>query len=185
MKALGMIEVYGYLAAVEALDSALKAANVKMVEVTPVKGGLVAVMVTGDVGATGAAVAAAAAAAERVGRVVSKHVISKPAEDAARLLGKRPETGDTLPTGSDPTPHTGGSSMKVNFPEAKGEEMPIVEDSSAMKGLMEKKVSGMTVVELRKIARAMNLPGLTKHDIRFARKEGLIRAIEAHMEQGG
>ncbi len=49
MNALGMIETYGYLAAVEALDSALKAANVSLVDVTKVKGGLVTVMVEGDV----------------------------------------------------------------------------------------------------------------------------------------
>ena len=51
MKALGMIEVYGYLAAVEALDSALKAANVSLRDVVKVRGGLVTVMVEGDVGA--------------------------------------------------------------------------------------------------------------------------------------
>ena len=51
MKALGMIELYGYLAAVEALDSALKAANVSSLGATKVGGGLVTVMVEGDVGA--------------------------------------------------------------------------------------------------------------------------------------
>ena len=66
MNALGMIETYGYLAAVEALDSALKAANVSLVDVTKVKGGLVTVMVEGDVGAVKAAIDASAAAAERV-----------------------------------------------------------------------------------------------------------------------
>ena len=51
MKALGMIELYGYLAAVEALDSALKAANVSSLGATKGGGGLVTVMVEGDVGA--------------------------------------------------------------------------------------------------------------------------------------
>jgi len=88
MKALGMIEVYGYLAAVEALDSALKAANVSLVNVEKVKGGLVAVLVEGDVGAVKAAMDASAAAAERLGTVVSVHVIPRPAEDVARMLGR-------------------------------------------------------------------------------------------------
>ena len=70
MNALGMIETYGYLAAVEALDSALKAANVSLVDVVRVKGGLVTVLIEGDVGAVKAAVDASAAAAERVGTVV-------------------------------------------------------------------------------------------------------------------
>lgn len=91
MKALGMIEVYGYLAAVEALDSALKAANVSLLDVVCVKGGLVSVLVTGDVGATKAAMDASAAAAERVGRVISVHVIPRPADDIERMLGNGPK----------------------------------------------------------------------------------------------
>ena len=67
MKALGMIEVEGYLAAVEALDTALKAANVHTCKVSLVTGGLVSVFVSGDVGAVKAAIDSAAAAAERVG----------------------------------------------------------------------------------------------------------------------
>lgn len=88
MKALGMIEVYGYLAAVEALDSALKAANVSLVDVCKVKGGLVTVLVEGEVGAVKASMDASAAAVERVGRVVSVHVIPRPAVDVARMFTK-------------------------------------------------------------------------------------------------
>ena len=66
MKALGMIEVYGYLTAVEALDSALKAANVTRLDVVKVRGGLVTVLVEGDVGAVKAAMDASAAAAEQL-----------------------------------------------------------------------------------------------------------------------
>ena len=78
MKALGMIELYGYLAAVEALDSALKAANVSSLGATKVGGGLVTVAVVGDVGAVKAAVDAGAAAAQRVGELISVHVIPRP-----------------------------------------------------------------------------------------------------------
>ena len=86
MKALGMIEVYGYLTAVEALDSALKAANVTRLDVVKVRGGLVTVLVEGDVGAVKAAMDASAAAAERIGTVVSVHVIPRPASDVERML---------------------------------------------------------------------------------------------------
>ena len=55
MKALGMIETYGLVAAVEALDSALKAANVSLADMVRVKGGRVTVLVEGDVGAVKAA----------------------------------------------------------------------------------------------------------------------------------
>jgi len=89
MKALGMIEVYGYLAAVEALDSALKAANVTMVDVVLVQGGLVTVLITGDVGAVKAAMDASRTAAERVGRVISVHVIPRPSERIEKMLPAR------------------------------------------------------------------------------------------------
>lgn len=96
MKALGMIEVYGKLAAVEALDSALKAANVKLVNVSRVGGGLVTIMVTGDVGATKAAVEAGKAAAEQVGRIVSVHIIPRPSEDVGHMLTKEEIVSDKL-----------------------------------------------------------------------------------------
>ena len=70
MKALGMIELYGYLAAVEALDSALKAANVSSLGATKVGGGLVTVMVEGDVGAVKASVDAGTVAADKVGTAI-------------------------------------------------------------------------------------------------------------------
>ena len=75
MKALGMIEVYGRVGAIEGLDSALKAANVSLVNM------LTSVFVEGDVGAVKASIDAAAAAAERVGKLISAHVIPRP--DAA------------------------------------------------------------------------------------------------------
>ena len=91
MNALGMIETYGYLTAVEALDSALKAANVSLVDVVRVRGGLVTVLIEGDVGAVKAAADAAAAAAERVGEVVSVHVIPRPDKDVKSMLTAHPE----------------------------------------------------------------------------------------------
>lgn len=81
MKALGMIEVYGRVGAIEGLDSALKAANVSLVNMIRVGGGLTSVFVEGDVGAVKASIDAATAAAERVGKLISAHVIPRP--DAA------------------------------------------------------------------------------------------------------
>lgn len=80
MEALGMIETYGLVPAIEAADAMLKAAEVRLLERTFVKGGLVAVTVTGDVGAIKAAVDAGAAAAARLGEraLVSQHVIPRP-----------------------------------------------------------------------------------------------------------
>ena len=86
MNALGMIETRGLVAAIEAADAMLKAANVTLTRKEEVGGGLVTVMVRGDVGAVKAAVDAGAAAAERVGELISIHVIPRPHEELDWIL---------------------------------------------------------------------------------------------------
>ena len=74
-EALGMIETRGWVAMIEAADAMVKAANVSLVGMEKIGSGLVTVLVRGDVGAVKAATDAGAAAAQRVGEVVSVHVI--------------------------------------------------------------------------------------------------------------
>ncbi|MEA4928167.1 MAG: BMC domain-containing protein [Candidatus Limiplasma sp.] len=88
MIALGMIETRGLVGAIEAADAMLKAANVTLIGKTHVGGGLVTVMVRGEVGAVKAAVDAGAAAAERVGNLVSRHVIPRPHNEVNEILPK-------------------------------------------------------------------------------------------------
>ena len=75
---LGMIETKGLIGAIEAADAMVKSANVQLVGKEQVGGGLVTVMVRGDVGAVKAATDAGAAAAEKVGELISGHVIARP-----------------------------------------------------------------------------------------------------------
>jgi hypothetical protein len=104
---LGLIETLGLVAAVEAADAAVKAANVRLVGYELAKGdGRTTVKVLGDVGAVNAAIAAARAAAARVGRVVATRVIARPAEGLAGLIFS-PDTVGVLspavpPPGPDP-----------------------------------------------------------------------------------
>ena len=86
MIALGMIETRGLVGSIEAADAMLKAANVSLICKTHVGGGLVTVMVRGEVGAVKAAVDAGAAAAERVGNLVSCHVIPRPHDEVNGIL---------------------------------------------------------------------------------------------------
>ena len=79
--ALGLIETRGLVAAIEAADAMVKAANVRLIGREQIGGGLVTVMVRGDVGAVKAATDAAAAAAGKIGEIVSVHVIPRPHED--------------------------------------------------------------------------------------------------------
>jgi microcompartment protein CcmL/EutN len=84
--ALGMVETKGLVASVEAADAMVKAANVGLIGKVHVGGGLVTVMVRGDVGAVKAATDAGAAAAAKVGELVSVHVIPRPHSDVEHIL---------------------------------------------------------------------------------------------------
>jgi microcompartment protein CcmL/EutN len=77
-EALGMIETKGFVAMVEASDAMVKAARVELVGYEKIGGGLVTAVVRGDVAAVKAATEAGARAAERVGELVSVHVIPRP-----------------------------------------------------------------------------------------------------------
>ncbi|MBC7783077.1 MAG: BMC domain-containing protein [Burkholderiales bacterium] len=84
-EAIGLIETRGLVPAVEALDAALKAANVTFVDSHKVGNGLVAISLRGDVAAVRAAVDAAAEAGAKLGEVVSVHVIARPHPDVAKM----------------------------------------------------------------------------------------------------
>lgn len=198
MKALGMIEVYGYLAAVEALDASLKAANVSLLSVTCVKGGLVTVMVTGDVGATRAAVDAGAAAAERIGKVISVHVIPRPADSIEAMIG-----GNKVnKPGNDPSPTAPDSKKEMAIPGLDGTRTEEYRDESGtnmsdshksmtdskeyidLHAVNENSLRSMTVAQLRKMARDIKINSMTSKEIRFAQKERLIEAIYLFIGQG-
>ena len=207
MKALGMIEVYGYLTAVEALDSALKAANVTRLDVVKVRGGLVTVLVEGDVGAVKAAMDASAAAAERIGTVVSVQVIPRPASDVERMLKgpgggpktEPPETEPEEPGKSEPKePEPEGPEPEAGKaeepepepePEAPEPEKPaqaVMPDPAEPEGKPEagkaaavtpEEMKAMSVDGLRRLARELEIPSMTRAEIRYAKKQELIQKI--------
>ena len=182
MQALGMIEVYGYLTAVEALDSALKAANVSRLGVEKVRGGLVTVLVEGDVGAVRAAMDASAAAAERVGTVISVHVIPRPADDVTKMLkgGNTPEepappepeqpSEPETPVEPEVLAEPGSESMKAEEPEKTPQEVTAEE------------MQAMGVDALRRLARTLEIKNMTRAEIRFAKKQELIQKITEFRE---
>ena len=85
-EALGMIETRGLVAAIEAADAMVKAAEVELIGTEKIGSGLVSVMVRGDVGAVMAATEAGAAAASRLGEIVATHVIPRPHSDVEKIL---------------------------------------------------------------------------------------------------
>ena len=109
LQALGMVETKGLVGSIEAADAMVKAANVTLIGKVHVGGGLVTVMVRGDVGAVKAATDAGAAAAGRVGELVSVHVIPRP---HAEVEDDSAEAGRTVT--EDPMGSNSNSSCCMN-----------------------------------------------------------------------
>lgn len=86
LEALGIIETRGLVAAIEAADAMLKAANVQLVGTEKIGSGLVSVMVRGDVGAVKSAVEAGSANAGRLGEIIATHVIPRPHGDVEKII---------------------------------------------------------------------------------------------------
>lgn len=135
MQALGFIETRGLIAAIEGADAMLKAAEVRLVERTFVKGGIVTITVTGDVAACRASVDAAASAVARMGgTILSTHVIPRPHESLdGSMIGSvdpvwEPEeienTEDKLEEAFEEEPETADEETSKEEPEAAGEEKP-------------------------------------------------------------
>ena len=86
LEALGMIETRGLVAAIEAADAMVKAANVQLIGTEKIGSGLVSVMVRGDVGAVKSAVEVGTSAAQRLGEIIATHVIPRPHSDVEKIL---------------------------------------------------------------------------------------------------
>lgn len=187
--ALGMLETYGLIAAIEGLDAAVKAANVTLCGFKYVTGGLVTFFVTGDVGATKAAISAGQIAADRVGKVISAHVIPRPAESTTiiaspteRPAGRRRGTGihkrefpAKAPVKSEPLEKAKKESVPEIAPEKVEDVKKTVETET--KGYTEEQLRAIKTTDLRKLARDIPNIGLSKIEIRDAKKEPLIEAI--------
>ncbi len=195
--ALGMLETYGLIAAIEGLDAAVKAANVTLCGFKYVSGGLVTFFVTGDVGATKAAISAGQIAADRVGKVISSHVIPRPAESTTiiaspteRPAGRRRGTGIHRREFPAKAPVKSESAQKPEEPKSVPESAPApknveepvksekpVNEVKPVKGYTEEQLREIKTTDLRKLARTIPNIGLTKVEIRDAKKEPLIEAI--------
>lgn len=86
MEALGMVETRGLVAAIEAADAMVKAADVKLIGTEKIGSGLVTVMIRGDVAAVKSATEAGSSAATRLGEIVAVHVIPRPNQDVEKIL---------------------------------------------------------------------------------------------------
>lgn len=203
MKALGMIEVYGRIGAIEGLDSALKAANVSLVNMVRVGGGFTSFFIEGDVGAVKAAIDVAETSAGRVGSVVSSHVIPRPDQSVRNLLNMNQQQSPKNQKSTDnkidkekvdnlieSKSISENKSKENSFPPNKVDDdvekklddivEEKLEDNAAANA---KKYEALTVVELRKAARDIEALNLTKQEIKFAKKKELLDAIKKAIEK--
>lgn len=208
LKALGLIEVRGYLGAIHAADSALKAANVTCIGCEKVKGGLVTVKLLGDVGAIKAAVEAAEMAAESLGVLIGSHVIARLHEETAKLIlpqvkivtssaqdedrkeaanGLAPiaarieESGNVVeyPTNQYTTTEEKPEDVSSSVADQSKESLPPTPTLAHI--IRGRSLRDMKVVELRRLARKLKIKTMTFNEIKFAKKDKLILEIEKHM----
>jgi microcompartment protein CcmL/EutN len=190
LSALGMIETKGLVAAVEAADSMVKAANVSLIGKEHVGGGLVTVMVRGDVGAVKAATDAGAAAAAKVGELISVHVIARPHDELQPILSgsddKIAAQGETTEPEISEKPAV-KISVKPTAPIAEKKPGAVKPAARSKESGAKKKPSGanadiesMSVVQLRKFARSMKGFPIEGREISKANRATLLGLIKKH-----
>lgn len=175
MQALGLIEVIGYPAAIEAADAALKAANITLSGVSKVGSGIMTVQLFGDVGAITAAVEAGGSAAERIGKVRATHVIPRVDES---LIGKVIQAGTSKANDEKKVLNT----VPINEPEvAENNDASSLSQQSAEVSLNEEVISAEDLskksnTELRELIQTLGISVSVKK-LREAKKSELIKMI--------
>ena len=204
MKALGLIETKGTLAAVEAADAMVKAADVTLVEKTRVGGGLVTITVTGDVAAVQAAVAAGVAAVERIAAssLAAKLVIPRPHEELEILFTPKGPGGKTDPGVRDEEElEAEGAAVGETVEEVVGDVVGEVEESphpalpekldrQTLDSIIEKygiaegmaMGDGLKVTALRTLAREYGELKISGREVSKANKQLLLEELKSYYE---
>ena len=228
-KALGMIEILGRTGAVEALDAALKAADVELVSMVRVGGGITTIFFEGDVAACKASCEAGGAAADRISKVLSVHVIPRPdpsvramldqdrsgyyeggrfpyydpdnydsradeeikdetdaapavqsraAEETPAAQAAAPEMPEAAkapePAEAAAAPEAKEAAQTKTAPEAKEVAQTKAAPEAGEIALSDEELNGMTVNQLRRLARATDGYPLSRQEIKFAKKDELL-----------
>jgi microcompartment protein CcmL/EutN len=193
--ALGLIETRGLVGAIEAADAAVKAADVELIGKERADAGLMTIKIRGEVAAVRAAVDAGAAAAQRVGELVSTHVIPRPDDETEILIyppssqtreqttavqervpprrSRRARGEERTAAPPDTTSDDPNIGIPAPGPEAAqtGGELPTDDDTYLQQ------LTGMTVHELRKHARKSAGLSIAGREISRANKGDLIREL--------
>jgi len=169
--ALGMVETRGLIGSIEAADVMVKTANVHILGTEYIRNGLVTVKIAGEVAAVKAAVDAASAAAARVGQVVSTHVIPRPAADVEFIL----KTFQKQAPVEEEAPKEEQKPKKEKPPKTSPEQETLFVGAGIEE--YQKELEGMTVPQLRTLARSEGGLGIAGRQISKANKEQLIAEL--------
>lgn len=172
VEALGIIETKGLVGAIEAADAMVKAANVRLIGKTLVGGGLVTVMVMGDVGAVKSATDAGAAAVERIGELISVHVIPRPHDEVSLILENFLSNQKTEKIEIIAAEEKVEEKAQEQQEELKDEKIELLAELIKLEELEK-----MTVVNLRHYARQLKGLSISGRVISKANKEILLQEI--------
>jgi microcompartment protein CcmL/EutN len=184
-KALGIIETVGLIPAVEAGDVAVKTADVSIIGSQAVGGGLVSILMTGDVSAVKAAVDAGSTAAARLGEVISMTVIARTAEGLDQILideAKRPRCGSGAKASKPPEPERCFAPEVVaeNLETDPVEEPPtVVQEPEGVESIRFDlaELKKLKVTKLRRLARQIPDFSIARGEIKYAKKKDLLEAF--------
>ncbi len=197
-KALGIIETMGLIPSVEAGDVAVKTADVRLIGIQAVGGGLVSILMTGDVSAVKASMDAAQAAAARLGEVLSVTVIARTAEGLDDILVEEAKCPTFFPQ-----PSLAGAAMPEMIPGAHSiplapepealEEGRLFEDLDSLTLRLESgdgdalcygiaDLKKLKVTKLRRLARQIPIFSIARGEIKFAKKSDLLDAFIQYMK---
>lgn len=182
-EALGLIEVKGYLGAIVAADLALKAANVKLLNIENVKAGLNTVQLSGDIGAVKAAVSAAVEFVKDKPYYKGSHVIARVDDQTAKILvsKKKPKKEEAKKAVEEPVTEPVKLAPVVEEAVTESADLPLAKEdvtSQAPSGKYKREeLEKLKVVELRKIAYREEKITLSKKEIKFGNKVTLLNAL--------
>lgn len=179
MKALGLIETKGLIASVESADAMLKAAQVSLVEKVYVGGGLVTVMVEGDVGAVKASVDAGAAAVLNMDHalLISQHVIPRPHSELDTLVhSKKVPTTNPLPNKMKP------NESSLDLAQLDKEQLDHSVREYGLEPVMNS-LGKLKVIELRNLARQYQDLGISENMISKTDKKMLLTEFENYYKK--
>ena len=134
-KALGMVETRGLVASIEAADAMVKAARVKLIGKEKVQGGLITILVVGETAAVKSAVDAGAIAAQRVGELISTHIIPRPDDQIDEVVegikSTEEKPTEELPTQPAKKPERIRRKVKIKEKENEPEEKSPSKDTTS------------------------------------------------------